>query len=173
MGTLKELLYEGPRTSKGNADEAASLVLNTPELLQEVLPLVYSENAALVARAAHVLMQISKKKPELLFPHKDELLSKIAARENWEIREQIVKIVPTLPLDGSDIPPLFELFQNYLEDSHAFVRAYAIEGLTNLCDIDNSLAPHVRQIITQQMSFDKASIRARGRKMLKKLDKFR
>ncbi len=168
---IEALLDFGPRNSKGHADEVSKMILNEPSLLPELFHFLNSSNKALVSRAAHVLMQLSEKRPHLLANYKDQIISDFAKREQWEVREQMSKIIPTLPLGKVDLPVLFNLFQSYLEDSHAFVRVCGLQALSELCKIERSLIPSVEQIIKNQMSFDKASIKARGRKLLQHLAK--
>lgn len=172
MQELKNLLSTGHRNSSANSDEVARLAIENPALISELIQLLLREdNKTLRSRIAHSLMLISKDKKEELFPFKSIFLEKIAFIDQWEVREQSVKILASFPLEKTDIEAAFNIFKLYLNDSHAFVRVYALQGFYDLCLVDSSLKELVRNIILEQMRFDKASVQARARKVLKLLEK--
>ena len=171
-GLLNELMG-GERRSIGRATEVARRILDEASPLDEIFAGLLLDNVILRSRSAHVFFQISRERPEWVQPFLPRLLGEIALIPQWEVREQICKILPRLQLTTDDLDRTVRLFQTYLEDKSSIVKTCAMQGLCDLLEHDPELEPLVRGIVENLTLTGSAAMRARGRKLIKQLDRAR
>ncbi len=169
MGGILNKLTGGDRRSVGAAAEVAAEVLRNEGLMEELFAGLLFDDPILRSRTAHALMQVAGQRPDLVQPYKDRILEEVAPLEQWEVREQICKILPALALSPTDIDRVLRLFQAYLEDRHSIVKTCAMQGMADLTRHDPALTPEIRFLIENLSMNGTAAMRARGRKLLKSL----
>jgi HEAT repeat protein len=72
--TLLALLAGGDRRSIGRANQVVAAVLHSPETFPQLMKELWSTDSLVRMRAADAVEKISRQKPELLRPYKNELL---------------------------------------------------------------------------------------------------
>lgn len=162
-------LAGGDRRSVGRAPEVARWVLDEPGRLGEIVEGLLGDDVIVRSRCAHVIDAVSKTRPELVAPFKRRLLRDATAIEQWEVREQMCKILPRLPLSPSDVAAMRAVCIRSLEHRSSIVRACAMQALVDLLRHDPSHEDDVCEVIGTLTEVGTAAMRARGRKLLKQL----
>lgn len=168
---LQQRLSGGDRKSIGDAHDVARDVLSNPSLLSEVIDGIRSEDAILRSRCAHVLMTVATHEEELIAPYKTEILDEFSQIDQWEVREQMSKLIPRLPLNTQEIKQAHRVFDMYLTDKSSIVRTCALQGEYDLLRFDRTRAPDVRSKLETIQFSGTAAMRARSRILLAELDK--
>jgi hypothetical protein len=166
---LAALLQGKDRRSIGRANEVAALVLREPRRFRELMKCLWSDDAVLRMRAADAAEKVSARKPRLLDPYKAELLGLLAETGQIELRWHLALMVPRLSLTRAERLRSTEEFRRYLEDSSSILKTFAIQALADLAKDEQSLLPEVRELLEQAARTGTPAMRARARKLLKKL----
>jgi hypothetical protein len=166
---LKELLSGGDRRSLGRSSEAEKIVLRQPQRFAELIQCMWSNNPVVRMRAADAAEKVTVTRPELLHPHKQELLGLLAEAEQIELRWHLALMVPRLELTVGERERAAAGLQRYLEDRSSIVKTFAIQGLADLARQDASLQDTVKRILEESLRTGTAAMKARARKLLKKL----
>lgn len=169
MAGLLNRLTGGERRSIGQAREVAQLILEQHLPLDEIYAGMLWDDPIMRSRAAHVFCTVTEHEPTWVQPYLNGLLNEVAPTPQWEVREQICKILPKLQLDADAIDQCVRLFQSYLEDRSGIVRTFAMQGLFDLAGHDPELVPMVRGIVENLTLTGTPAMRARGRKLIKQL----
>ena len=155
----------------GRADQVAAMVAASPELFAELMEGLWSEDALVRMRAADAAEKVTRKKRELLQPYKGELLGLIAEAEQQELRWHLAAMVPRLPLNSKQRNLVIALLVGYLEDRGSIVKTFALQGLADLAQDDPSIRPGVIEILREATRTGTAAMKARGRKLLGRLER--
>jgi len=83
---IATLLRGGDRRSIGRSDEVERLVLRQPERFPELVKCLWDEDPVIRMRAADAAEKVTLAHPELLNPHKQELLGLLDEAEQIELR---------------------------------------------------------------------------------------
>jgi|SRR5580693_7316165 hypothetical protein len=166
---LKDLLSGGDRRSLGRSSEAEKIVLRQPQRFAELIQCMWSDNPVVRMRAADAAEKVTVERPELLHPHKQELLGLLAETEQIELRWHLALMVPRLELRARERERATATLQRYLEDRSSIVKTCAMQGLADLVRHDASLQDTVKHILEESLRTGTAAMKARARKLLKKL----
>jgi len=166
---ISSLLKGSDRRSIGRSNEVARLVLREPGRFKELMQCLWHEDPVVRMRAADAAEKVSAAKPELLKPYKGELLGLLAETEQIELRWHLAQMVPRLTLAGTEGRRAAEALQLYLEDRSSIVRTFALQGLADLSGTDAGLRRRVRELLEESTCTGTAAMKARARKLLKKL----
>lgn len=120
-------------------------------------------------RAADAAEKVTVKRPELLRPHKRELLGLLAETEQIELRWHLAAMVTRLELSTAERQRAAAALQRYLEDRSSIVKTFAMQALVDLAGQDPSLRETARQILEQALRTGTPAMKARARKLLKGL----
>ena len=164
---LRDLLRGGDRRSLGRANQVAALVLRDPRHFPELIECMWSDDPVVRMRAADAAEKVTVTKPELLHPHKQELLGLLAEAEQIELRWHLALMVPRLELSARERDRAVAALQRYLEDRSSIVRTCAMQGLADLARQDASLQDVVKRILEESLRTGTAAMKARARKLLK------
>ena len=122
-------------------------------------------------RAADVMEKVSRERAMLLAPYKAQLLSLLAEAAQQELRWHLAVTIPRLRLTASECRKAAEILKTYLEDGSSIVRTFAMQGLADLARQDAALLPCVTELIRALTRSGTPAMRARGRMLLKELEK--
>ncbi|MGA8555582.1 MAG: hypothetical protein WB630_14300 [Candidatus Acidiferrales bacterium] len=139
---MLDRLKGGDLRSIGNADEVASQVAQRPELFRELILGLWSDDPVVRMRAADAAEKVTRKNPDLLKPHKRELLGLMAEAKQKEVRWHLAAIVPRLPLNAAECRAAVTLLNGYLKDRSSIVKTFALQGLVDLARLDRGLGQH-------------------------------
>ncbi|MGB9265653.1 MAG: hypothetical protein WCB56_09395 [Terriglobales bacterium] len=167
---ILSLLQGGDRRMIGRSDQVAAMVAEAPELFSELIAGLWSEDPLVRMRAADAAEKVTRKKGELLQPYKGELLGLMAETEQQELRWHLAAMVPRLALNPKQRDLATALLVGYLEDRSSIVKTFALQGLADLAEDDPSIRPGVIEILRQATRTGTAAMKARGRKLLGRLE---
>lgn len=167
--SIAPLLKGGDRRSIGKANQIAKLVLSEPKRFAELVQCLWDEDPIVRMRAADAAEKVTVKRPELLNPHKQELLGLLTEAEQIELRWHLALMVPRLKLIAPERQRAAESLLRYLEDRSSIVRTFALQGLADLARQDTSLKEMAKQAIEESLRTGTAAMKARARKLLKEL----
>lgn len=154
----------------GRSDEVAAMVSEAPELFPELIAGLWSEDPLVRMRAADAAEKVTRKKRELLEPYKGELLGLMAETGQQELRWHLAAMVPRLLLNAKQRNLATSLLVGYLEDRSSIVKTFALQGLADLAQDDPSLRPGVIEVLRQATRSGTPAMKARGRKLLVRLE---
>lgn len=166
---IATILKGGDRRSIGKANQIARLVLSEPGRFAELIECLWNDDPLVRMRAADAAEKVTVTRPELLNPHKQELLGLLAEVEQIELRWHLALMVPRLELIGPERQRAVTSLQRYLEDRSSIVKTFALQGLADLTRQDSSLRELARRAIEESLQTGTAAMKARARKLLKEL----
>ena len=121
-------------------------------------------------RAADAAEKVTVTRPELLQPHKQELLGLLAEAEQIELRWHLALMLPRLKLNASERQRVAATLRHYLDDRSSIVKTFALQGLAGLAGQDTGLRETVKQTLEDSLRTGTAAMKARARKLLKQLE---
>jgi len=169
----KDILLQlkgGDRRSIGLANEVATMVAKNPSLFSSLIAGLWSENPVIRMRAADATEKVTRKKPDLLRPYKNELLGLLTEATQKELRWHLAVIVPRLPLNATERQRAASALNNYLQDRSSIVKTYALQGLTDLAGNDPNLRAQVLEVLRTATRNGTPAMKARSRKLLLHLE---
>jgi hypothetical protein len=166
---LKDWLVGTDRRSIGQANEVGALVLREPRRFAELIGFLWSDDPVVRMRAADAAEKISLQRPRLLAPFKAELLGLLLEAEQQELRWHLALMIPRLTMTKKERQRAAEGLRRYLEDRSSIVKTFAMQGLTELASVEQSLLPEVREILADAERAGTPAMRARARKLVKTL----
>jgi hypothetical protein len=167
--TLAHMLRGGDRRSIGRSNQIAKLVLSDPQRFVELAENLWDDDPIVRMRAADAAEKVSATRPDLLKPHKRELLGLLAEAEQIELRWHLAIIVPRLELNASERHRAVTTLMHYLGDRSSIVKTFALQGLADLARQDASLRETVKRTLGNSLRTGTAAMKARARKLLKEL----
>jgi hypothetical protein len=168
---IVDKLSGGKRGSVGDRDEVAEEVREWPFLFDELFAAILHPDPIVAGRAAGAAEQVSKHQPELLQPHKTRVLNEAAASPAWEVKAAVCRMIPRLEMRPAEYARAITVLEDYLEERSSIVGTFAMQGLVDLALRDASLLKRIRPVIEALTISGTAAMRARGRKLLKILDR--
>jgi hypothetical protein len=166
------LLKGGDRKTIGRSDQVAAMVSKAPKLFPELMAGLWSEDSVIRMRAADAVEKITRKDPELLRPHKKELLGLMLETTQQELRWHLAVMVPRLPLNVHDRDIAVSSLRSYLEDRSSIVKTFALQGLSDLAKDDPSIRPTVVELLREATRKGTPAMKARSRKLLLQLERY-
>jgi len=143
------------------------LVLSEPKHLAELIECLWDEDPIVRMRAADAAEKVTVTRPELLNPHKQELLGLLAEAEQIELRWHLALIVPRLALTSPARQRAAASLQRYLEDRSSIVKTCALQGIVDLARQDASLKELAKRVLEESWRLGTAAMKARARKLVK------
>jgi hypothetical protein len=163
------MLRGGDRRSIGKSNLVAELVLSDPKRFAELIECLWNEDPLVRMRAADAAEKLTTTRPELLIPHKQELLGLLAEAEQIELRWHLALMVPRLELTAPERKRVVATLQRYLQDRGSIVKTFAMQGLCDLARQDPSLRETAKHVLEESLRTGTAAMKARARKLLKGL----
>lgn len=168
---LWALLSGGDRRSIGRADEVVALVLTRPERFSSLLLGMQSADPVLKARCADAAEKISAVHPEWLIPHKALLIEQLSRDPQPEVRWHVAPMLARLPLDRTELAQLVTRLTEWLGDASSIVKTMSMQALAVLAERHEALRPEVLRHLRELTVIGTPAMKARGRKLLKRLDR--
>lgn len=163
------MLAGGNRRSIGRANEVAAHILKNPEAFGTLVECMWSDSPLVRMRAADAAEKISSVNASLLQPFKAAMLGLLAETDQQEVRWHMAQMIPRLELTTRERHRATVSLRLYLTDRSSIVKAFAIQALADLSQHDPDLRIEVRGIVEEQLRAGTPAVRARCRKLLKKL----
>lgn len=170
------LLYEPRTLNVGEVDKLVSDILSTEAKgeLETIVPLITYSDSYVAFRTLQLLDKVSQRYPEWLTPYADYI---------WNYVEQgtypdkamwyLCQLVGRIPHSEGRVSLVIEWLHKILSTfPNKFIQVYAMQAL-----VDIALAGHiwyiveVKELLRTQMDTGTASMRARCRKLMKRVEK--
>lgn len=162
---LRKQLAAGQRGEIGEAALVARDILQTPQLAMAVIAALEDDDPAVVAHAAHALMQVWLDEPAIFDVHVEKLLDLYEAGTQWEIGEQLSKILVGCTLTEHQTDRLVDALLNNLQNKSNIVAACALSGLAVLADRGAISARICDAAIDAALNSPRKALAARARKL--------
>lgn len=171
MEPILDKLAGGRRGTLGRSEEVIADVLQEPELFGQLFDGLFHPDPVIRSRAADAVEKISGEHPDWLQPHKAVLLDDAADGDLWETRAMVCRMLPRLDLTLEERQRTLEIAEGFLGDKSSIVRTFAMQALADFAGQDPALKADVLPVIEHLTQTGTPAMRARGRKLLKKLKK--
>ncbi len=166
---LYTLLSGGDRRSIADSDRARQLVEGDPSLVEDLVALTEDENWLIVQRSLDLLEKIANDHPDWVEPHKTLFIGALSAREQWEIRLQIVRALPLFRWTPAQSLRVETILRENLDFPQTFVRAWALDSLARLSERRRRLSPVVERYLRMFERSSSKALQARARKIRERL----
>ena len=170
-GRIAQRLSGGDRRSLGSSDSIADELIRNPSLASELVRCLWSDDECVRMRAADALEKASLKTPQILQHFKPELLRLAAQEQQKEVRWHLAQMVPRLSLNARERQRAITAFREYLNDSSSIVKTFAMQALADLAGEDSDARSEVTDLLRVLSRSGTPAMRARGRKLLARLEK--
>ena len=168
---LLSKLSGGDRRSIGQSNEIVALVLLRPALFPQLMRGLWSSDPLIRMRAADAAEKVSLRQPKLLQPFKRELLRLLDEATQQELRWHLAQMTPRLHLSKRDCISAIRALMRHLEDRSSIVKTSAMQALADLASSHDELIPETRTLLTTLIETGTPAMRARGRKLLRQLER--
>lgn len=163
---LREVLGEADRKEVGRSTEVALEILDNPAILPDLIACLRDGDEAVVSHAAHAVMQISAQKSSLFQTFADGLVETLANKSQWEIGEQLPKILCELDLSEQQLERLVPLLMDQTDDRSAIAAASALSALRRLADRGSIPRDIFDRAIEKALVSPRKAVAARARRLL-------
>lgn len=167
---ILEMLRGGDRRSIGRSNEVVEFVLAEPALFEAVFSGMSAGDAVLRMRCADAVEKISARRPELLQPHKSQLIELAANSKQQEVRWHAAQMISRLALNASEHQAVIEILQSYLDDKSSIVKTFAMQALADIATGDATFRPQIIALLKNLVVSGTPAMQARGRRLLKSLE---
>ena len=163
------LLFE---TSRRNTDLVAEIIIQKPELFEQLFSVFVRNVEPLSRRAAWVIDTVSEKHPGLIAPHLKDIIDLLSKFRHDGLKRHSMRILARSPLPIE--PHLGELlkvsFEWLLSPKEAIAtKIYCMEILYRSSQVEPDLKKELADTIEWRLNEESAGFKNRGQKMLKKL----
>lgn len=166
---LKDPPRRADRRSIGRSNAVSALLLKHPGAAGQLVRAMWDSDAVVRMRAADALEKASILKPAIISRFKSELLGLLSETPQQELRWHLALMVPRLPLTPAERLRAAADLRRYLDDRSSIVKTFALQALFELSQQDSSLIAEVIDLLRTAARTGTAAMRARSRKLLKRL----
>ena len=142
--------------------------------LNELVALLFDDNASVAMRAADVLERISARPTpavtRLLARNKAALLGLLTEVTLKKSRWNLAILMGRLPLTVAEARRVAAFLEPWLEDSSSIIKTAALQGLADMARMDPSLLPGVLDVLRIRGRSGTPAMRARTRHLLAALE---
>lgn len=172
MHKLIAQLAIGDRRTTGQSAAVTQAILENPKQFDAVFDAMWqSDDAGVRMRASNVCETLSRTRPDLLQARKRDLFKHVAPMPQQEVRWHLCQILPRLRLTKTERRRAYRIMQSYLDDQSSIVRAFAMQAMADFATQDETLRPETLAQIKTLAARGTPAMRARGKKLLKQLEK--
>ena len=169
--TIREMLAPGNRLDAGRACEVATLLLKDPRKTGQVVQSLWDEEAGVANRSADALERASSRRPQILAKWKDALLDRMLDAKENKLRWNLALTIGRLPLTVPEAQRAAGILRSWLDDTSSIVKTAAMHGLADLARHDPSLRAEVLDTLRILSRSGTPAMRARGRILLKQMER--
>jgi HEAT repeat protein len=163
-------LRGGDLRSIGRSNEVAEDIEKNVSLFEIVFSGLYDTDPVVRMRSAGVIEKATQIKPELLSGHKSEIISILTTIKQQEVCWHMVQIVPPFQFTANEENEIIKALKRFLKHESKIVRVSAMESLAIIAERNRSILKEVVEITKEQKKGNPA-LQARGRKLLKRLER--
>lgn len=163
---LREVLGSGDRKEVGRSTEVALEALDNPAILPELLKWLSVGDETVISHAAHVVMQVGAEDSQLFQPYAGELIHTLEHRTQWEVGEQLPKVICELDLTADQLNRLVPILVAQIDDKSAIAAACALSGLKRLGGRGLISTEVVEKHLAKALQSPRKALAARARRLV-------
>jgi len=167
---FEKLLHD---SSRGAADAAASIVIDKPELLQEVFELCFSENKLTAMRVSRIFPIIGELHPEITDPFLPQLIENLELTKNESVIRNFLKLISISigSITENNIGFLIIYCFKTLESGKQAIaiHVYCMQILYEISKSFPEIKPELVSVIEQRLPEGSMAIKTTASKILSKL----
>ncbi|MDA8379925.1 MAG: GyrI-like domain-containing protein [Actinomycetota bacterium] len=168
---LRDALRGGDLRSIGRSNEVVRWVLRDPELFGQLIEGMLDDDPLVRSRCADAAEKVTAKRPDLLAPHRKLLLDRISGVGQPEVRWHVALMLPRLRLSERGVDQAMVVLRAFLDDESRLVRVASMQATADLAIAHPRLRRSVRALLERLTEEGTPAMRARGRKLLARLDR--
>jgi hypothetical protein len=167
--TLVDLLMV--ESSRRNTDLVADLVLKKPELFDEIVRIFLDNKGPVGWKAAWVADVVSEKRPDLLEPYIEEIVSQLGSFLNDGVKRESLRMLARSPLPKEQLGLYITLCFTWLTSAQesVAVKMFSMEILYRISQQEPEMKKELADSIEWRMQEEPPGFRAHGKKLLKQL----
>jgi hypothetical protein len=167
--SLRSLLAGGDRRSVSQSERAREVIEQDPARVADLAALTGDDDWLVVMRACDLLEKLAHAHPDLIAPHKRLFIGPLADSDKWEIRLQIVRVLPLFKWTATQRRRVEEILLASVTFPQTFVRAWALDGLATLSQQNAALKPVVERRLREFARSESKALQARARAIRQRL----
>ncbi len=169
MAQILHKLSGGDRRSIGQVDEVIADVEEDQSLFDELVLGMLHGDPLIAMRAADAVEKLTREHPDWLRPYKDFLIDRAPLSEGQEVCWSLALMFGRLQLSDSERHRILDILSGWLDQKSSILKTFAMQGLADQAEQNPELLPDVLPVIEESTATGTPAMRARGRKLLKKL----
>jgi len=166
---MRDRLKQGDRREVGAAGSIADAVRENPALLGSLIAFLDDDDPILVAHSAHALMQVSRTDPSMFGGHVDCLLRHLSGTRQWEIGEQVPKILTKTRISDNQLASLVHCLEINLDNTSTIAAASALQAIVDLVRAGRFDGQRAKALLDEARSSDRKALAARARRLQQQL----
>ena len=169
---IESELYD---SSRWNIERVRDIVLNKPELFDDIFRIALENKKQVSARAIRVLCFCIEKEYKLILPHINQIIKQLPTIESENLASGFLKIFSMyyLPEDEEEIGLLMDYCYKVLSKPWrmASMKVYSLEVLYLITNLEPELKQELYLTIKNQLEYELPSFQVRGRRIMRKIKK--
>ena len=167
--SLEELLIA--ESSRRNTDLVADLVLQKPELFDQLCRIFLKDEGPVSWKAGWVADVVSERRPDLLKPYIEGIVSRLETFTHDSVKREALRMLVRSPLPVEQLGLLITLCFDWITSSKepVAVKMFSMEILYRISQQEPEMKKELADSIEWRMQEETPGFRAHGRKLLKKL----
>jgi len=154
---IRSLLTGGDRRSIADSAQVRALVEAQPALIKHLAALTKDGNWLVSQRAIDLLEKLAHDHRDWVEPYKRVFIGPLAASDKWEIRLQIVRALPLFTWTPAQLQRVEAILLDNVAFPQTFVRAWALDGLSQLV----AQRPKLRPVVLRHLrAFERGESKA-------------
>ncbi len=137
---------------------------------ERLLKFAGSEDTRLQIAATWALRKLLELGAEMTVEHCNSFVKIAAAQTAWEAQLHIVQSVQFIRNQDLNARQLAEIIMPWHAAERPFLRAWTLDAVCHLAQLDAGLKPDARTLLAQSEADPAASVRARARNLRKSMD---
>ena len=173
MSLKDEILKSG---DKAHVLYITNLIGNDEDKFAELMDMFFDKKYATRMRISWIVTHCAEANPELMPPYFEKMILNLKKPKLIDaIKRQTLKIIADLKpklseeLTGHALDICFDFLISTKEA--VAIKVHAMQVIYNLCRNEPELLNELKMVIEDQMDYGSAGFKARGRKILKAIDK--
>ncbi|NJO03836.1 MAG: hypothetical protein HC880_21135 [Bacteroidia bacterium] len=171
MKNLLELLKGADLRSIAQADQVAREIKTDQMKFDQVFEATFSSDATVRLRASDVIEKVTQKQPQLIQKHKSTLIDNLTYFHHQDTKAHIALILGYLETNHQEFQIIFNTLSVWACDKteSKIVRINALQALSELVERNDKKPSELRVLLSKVAEAEPTPLRARARKLLKKL----
>jgi len=164
--SIRRALMGGDRRSIGLANALADTISESSALFDATIALLDDADPRVRMRSADAVEKASRRRPDLLRPHKRCLLDRVSLDGQQEVRWHLLQLLPRLDLSPDDRDAAFALAVESLQHKSRIVGSEALSAMFALSRDCPALYAVARRHAEQALDSAAPAMRSRAKRLL-------